>query len=79
MAASRFTGLSKKNITQLLYDKDSKNTKTLTKHYRLIFESYPKEKNIRNPSTTVALAAVLRKFYIEARTKDGQMYSKNSL
>ena len=71
--------MSEENITQLLNDKDSKNTKKLTKHHRLIFESYLKEKNIRNPSTAVELAAVLRKFYAEARKKDGQMYSKNSL
>ena len=71
--------MSEENITQLLNDKDSENTKKLTKHHRLIFESYLKEKNIRNPSTAVELAAVLRKFYAEARKKDGQMYSKNSL
>ena len=71
--------MREENITQLLNDKDSENTKKLTKHHRLIFESYLKEKNIRNPSTAVELAAVLRKFYAEARKKDGQMYSKNSL
>ena len=59
MDASRFTSLSEENITQLLNDKDSENTKELTKHHRL--------------------AAVLRKFYAEARKKDGQMWSKNSL
>ena len=53
MDASRFTSLSEENITQLLNDKDSENTKELTKHHRL--------------------AAVLRKFYAEARKKDGQM------
>ena len=63
MAASRFTSLSEENITQLLNDKDSENTKKLTKHHRLIFESYLKEKNIRNPSHAVELAAVLRTFY----------------
>ena len=51
----------------------------MTKHHRLIFESYLKEKNFRNPSTAVELTAALRKFYAEARKKDGQMYSKNSL
>ena len=79
MAASRFTSLSEENITQLLNNKDSENTKKFTKQHRLVFESYLKEKNIRNPSTEVELAAVLRKFYAEARKKDGQMYSKNSL
>ena len=58
MATSRFTSLREENITQLLNDKDSENTKKLTKHHRLIFESYLiKEKNIRNPSTAVELAA----------------------
>ena len=65
MAASRFTSLSQENITQLLNDKDSESTKKLTKHHRLIFQSYFKEKNIRNPSTAVELAAVLRKFYAD--------------
>ena len=76
MAASRVTSFSQENITQLLTYKDSEYTKKLTKHHRLIFESYLKEKNIRNPSTAVQVAAVLRKFYAEARNKDGQMYSK---
>ena len=79
MAASRFRSLSEESIAQLLNDKDSENTKMSTKQHRLIFESYLKEKNIRNPTTAVELAAVLRKFYTEAREKDGQMYSKNSL
>ena len=81
MAASRFTSLSEENITQLLIDKDSENTKKLTKHHRLIFESYLmiKGKNIGNPSTAVELAGVLRKFYAGARKKDGQMYSKGFL
>jgi len=47
--------------------KDSENTKRSTKQHRLIFESYLKEKNIRNPITAVDLATVLRKFYAEAR------------
>ena len=79
MAASRFRSLSEENIAQLLNDKDSENTKKSTKQHRLIFESYLKEKNIRNPTTAVELAADLRKFYAEARKKDEQMYSKNSL
>ena len=53
MAWSRFTSLSKENITQLLKDEDSENTKESTKQHRLIFESYLKEKNIRNPTTAV--------------------------
>ena len=62
MAASRFSSLSEENIAQLLNHKDSENTKKSTKQHYLIFESYLKEKNIRNPSTAVVLAAVLRKF-----------------
>ena len=72
MAPSRFRSLSEENIAQLLNDKDSENTKKSTKQHRLIFESYLKE-NIRNPASTVELAAVLRKFYAEARKKDGQV------
>ena len=77
MAASRFRSLSEENIAQLL-NKDSENAKKSTKQHRLIFESYLKEKSIRNPTTAVELAADLRKFYAEARKKDEQMYSKNS-
>ena len=79
MAASRFRSLSEENIAQLLNDKDSENTKKSTKQHRLIFESYLEVKNIRNATTAVELAAVLRKFYAEAREKDGHMYSKNSV
>ena len=71
MTASRFRSLSKENIAQLLNDKDSENTKKWTKQHRLIFESYLEEKNIRNPTTAAELAAVLRKFYVEARKNDG--------
>ena len=73
---ARFTTFREENIDQLLNDKDSENTKKSTKQHRLIFESYLKEKKIRNPTTAVELATVLRKFYAEARKKDGQMYSK---
>ena len=72
MAASSLRSLSEENIAQLLSDKESENTKKSTKPHRLIFESYLKEKNIRNPTTAVELAAVLRKFYAEARKKDGK-------
>ena len=71
--------MNEENIAQLLNDKDNENTKTSTKQHRLIFESYLKEKNIRNPATAVELAAVLRKFYAEARKKDEKICSKNSL
>ena len=71
MAASRFRSLSEENIAQLLNDKDSDNTKKSTKRHRLFFLSYLKEKNIRNPATGVEIAAVLLKFYAEARKKVG--------
>ena len=75
MAASTFISLSEENIAQLLNDKDSENTKTWTKQHRLIFYSYLKEKNIRNPTTAVELAAVLPKFTPRrTKKKDGQMY-----
>ena len=61
--------MSKENIAQLLNDKDSENTKKSTKQHRLTSESYHKETNLRNPATAVELAAVLGKFYAEARKK----------
>ena len=75
MAASKFRSLSEENIAQLLNDKSSENDKRSTKQHRLIFESYLKEENIRNPATAVKLAAVLRTFYDVARKKDGQVQS----
>ena len=62
MAAIRFRSLSEENIAQLPTDKDSENNKKLSKQHPSVFESYLKEKNIRNPTTAVQLAAVLRKF-----------------
>ena len=47
-------------IAQLPNDKDSENTKKLTKQLRLIFESHLGEKN-RNPTNAVDLEAVLRR------------------
>ena len=79
MVASSLRSLSEENIAQLLNDKESENTKKSTKPHRLIFESYLKEKNTRNPTTAVELAVVLRKFYAEARKKDEKICSKNSL
>ena len=72
---ARFRSLSKENNAQLLNDKDSENTKKSMKQHCLIFESCLQEKNIRNPTTAVELAAVLQKFYAEVRKKDGQMYA----
>ena len=57
MAASRFTSLCEENITQLFNDKDSENTKKSTKQHRLIFESYLKEKNIRNPTLNCTIVS----------------------
>ena len=78
MAASRSRSLSE-NIAQLLYDKDSENTKKSPKQHHLIFESYLEENNIRNPTTAGELDEVLRKFYAEARKKDGQVLFKVKL
>ena len=78
MAASRFTSLCEKNITQLFNNKDSENTKKSTKQHRLIFESYLKEKTSEILHwTALELAAVLRKFYAEARKQNGQ-YTQNT-
>ena len=69
MDVSKFRSLSEENIAQLLNYKDSENTKKLMKQHRLIFESHLKEKNIKNNTTAVELATVLRKFYAEVRKK----------
>ena len=78
-ASARFASVSSEEIEELLANKDSENTKKSTKMATTIFENYLKEKNLFNPTEPKALAKCLETFYIEARKKDGSMYSMGTL
>ena len=77
--AARFEQYDEGKISKLLEDKESQNTKRATKGSQSILKAYLQEKKIPDPATAEDLARVLRKFYAEARKKDGNMYSKTSL
>ena len=64
--ASRFASLTQQEIEKLFgnEDKDSENTKRLTKVTKELF--YLKEKNIQEPHNKKELAQVLKSFYVEA-------------
>ena len=78
----RFAELSENDLTCLLNEKGSKNTKKATKVALKLFREYINERKFEEDepiSSQVKLAAVLRKFYAEARKKNGDLKSKASL
>ena len=46
---SRFTLLTEQDIKEIVEDKDSQNTKRLTKVAKKLFADYIKEKKVREP------------------------------
>lgn len=60
-------------------EKDNYNTKKSTKGCKHLFEEYLTENNIKFPSNSEELSNVLKRFYVDARRRDGHQYSKNSL
>ena len=82
MAALRekpFKDLTVKEIADLLKGEPSESTQRSRKRSRLIFDAYLQEKGVQNPTTAQELASILRTFYVEARRKDGNLYTKASL
>ena len=78
----RFPELSESEWTSLLDQKNSDNTKKATKVALNVFRDYLKERKIDEDSLVASkdkLATVLRKFYAEARKKNGELYTKASL
>ena len=63
--ASRFPSLTQQEIEELLEDKDSENTKRLTKVAKELFYEYLKEKNIQEPHNKKELAQVLKSFMLK--------------
>ena len=77
-----FPELSESELTSLLDQKNSNNTKKATKVALNVFRDYLKERQIEEDSLVASkdkLATVLRKFYAEARKKNGELYTKASL
>jgi len=80
--ADRFADLAESDLACLLDQKNSENTKKATKVAHNVFREYLKEKKIDEESLTSSkekLASVMRKFYAEARKKNGELYTKASL
>ena len=78
----RFPELSESELTSLLDQKNSDNTKKATKVALNVFRDYLKERKIDEDSLVASkdkLVTVLRKFYAEARKKNGELYTKASL
>jgi hypothetical protein len=80
--AARFPELSEDELSCLLDGKDSENTKKATKTAVSVFRYYIKERKISEDDVIRSkqiFANVLRKFYAEARKRDGELYCKSSL
>ena len=77
--SDRFTELSESELTSLLDQKNSDNTKKATKVALDLFRDYLKERKIDEDSLVASkdkLETALRKFYAEARKKNGELYPK---
>ena len=72
---SKFASLTEQDIEKIVEDKDSQNTKRSTKVAKELFSDYVKEKKLREPEEKKELAQTLKTFYVEARKKDGLIYS----
>ncbi len=80
--AARFPDLSEDELSCLLEEKKSENTKKATKTPVSVFRQYLKERKISEDDVIRSkqiFANVLRKFYAEARKRDGELYCKSSL
>ena len=81
-SSSRFSALDEAEIGKIMPDKHSENTKKATKITVELFRAYLGEKGL--PSDFEAqdkneLAAILSKFYLEARRVNGEFYKTGSL
>ena len=73
--ASRFLSSLEDEIRQLLEEKDSENTKRTFKAAQQVFHEYLVEKEIKEPTEKSKIARVSKRFYVEARRKDGSAYT----
>lgn len=84
MAASngRFSALDQAEIGKILPDKHSENTNKATKITVRLFRAYLAEKGLPTDFEALdknELAAILSKFYLEARRVDGEFFKTSSL
>ena len=80
--AARFPELTESDLNCLIEQKNSNNTKKAIKVAVSVFRQYLEERKVDEKellTSKVKLAAVLRKFYAEARKKNGELYAKTSL
>ena len=82
--ADRFPELSENDSTSLVDRKNSENTKKGTKFHRISKVSQGKNgrrkvTRVINVKYNLANAYVLKRFYAEARKKNGELYTKASL
>ena len=78
---SRFGSVSDVELSQIVLEKDAKNTHKATNFARSCFENYLSEKNIvidAKTITKVELDNILMKFYVELRKQDGTFYKKSA-
>ena len=61
---SRFASVTEQDIEKVVEDKDSQNTKRLTKVAKELFADYLKEKKLREPEEKKELAQTLKTFYV---------------
>ncbi|XP_031564984.1 uric acid degradation bifunctional protein TTL-like [Actinia tenebrosa] len=79
---TRFGDTSEEEIQRLLEDKNTANTKKATKTAVNIFREYLREKGLDTCFEDFdknVLNNVLKKFYVEARKRDGDFYKKSAL
>ena len=82
LGGAHFPSISDEDIASLVDNKDSTNTKKATKLAVHVFEQYMKAKNICcnfESVTPTELNNLLRRFWVEARKQNGEMYTKSSL
>ena len=80
--SQRFADLSASDYEELLSNKDSKNTQKSTKIAANLLRDYLREKNSDinfEDLDKSSLAAILAKFYVEVRKRDGDFYKISSL
>eukprot|EP00057_Strongylocentrotus_purpuratus_P027202 XP_011681676.1 PREDICTED: uncharacterized protein LOC105446476 [Strongylocentrotus purpuratus] len=81
-SSSRFSALDEAEIGKILPDKHSKNTKKATEITVGIFRAYLAEKGLPTDFEALdknELAAILSRFYLEARRVNGEFYKYSSL
>ena len=81
-SSSRFASVSENEMEKLLRDRNSENTKKSTKLAVAIIKGYLLEKGDSTDFVSISAHEIndlLKKFYLEARKKDGADYCKSSL